>query len=86
MPARFAGHDAARALTLAFLRSERPYFDPRLRAMRLRLAGALLLVLALAGAAMRASMSEPLDFRRSAMRATSSSERMAGRPTESAIA
>src|SRR5208282_863738 len=71
---------APRTLTLVF------YFDPRLRATRFRLAGALLLALALAGAAMRASTSEPLDFRRSAMRATSSSERMAGRPTESAIA
>jgi hypothetical protein len=34
----------------------RPYFDPRLRAMRLRLAGALAFVLALAGGAIRASM------------------------------
>jgi hypothetical protein len=37
-------------------------------------------------ALVRASTSAPLDLRRSAMRTTSSSERMAGRPTERATA
>jgi hypothetical protein len=47
--------------------------------MRFPLVGALALARALIGVAMRASTSEPLAFRRSAMRATSPSERMGGR-------
>ena len=62
------------------------FFQRRLRAMRFPLAAASALAPDLAGGAIRASTSAPLDLKRSAMRATSSSERMAGRPIERAIA
>ena len=68
-----------------------PLYEPRrLRATRLALAGALTLRLPLglrrSVADARASTSAPFDFRRSPMRPTSSSARIAGRPSERAIA
>jgi hypothetical protein len=69
----------SRGIAVALPRTLAPWGGGRL--LRLRLAR-----FGVGRARIRASTAAPLDLRRSAMRATSWSERIAGRPTERAIA